>query len=708
VRRAARRAEPFNGRDRGAKPPSEVRLAADIGGTFTDVAVFDETTGALAFGKTLSTPARLVDGINTGVERAGADYASAGLFLHGSTIAVNTILERTGARTALITTEGFRDVYEIGRINRPDSYNLFFHKHEPLVERALRFEVAERVLAEGDVLVPLDEAAVEALAHRLARVGIEATAILFLHCYRNPAHEARAKAILEARCPAMFVSASHELSQEYREFERCSTVVANAYIGPRVRSYLGEIDAHLRSAGFGGSFLVVQSTGGLYEADQARAACVRMLESGPAAGVIGTQALCHALGRDNAIAFDMGGTTAKAGVIHRGEALTTGAALLGGYDQALPVQIAMMHIFEVGTGGGSIARVEDGALRVGPQSAGAQPGPACYGLGGREPTVTDANLVLGRLHPDRFLGGEMRLHLAAAEAALRAKVAQPLGLGLTAAADGILRVAATAMSYAVKGVTTERGLDAGDFALVAYGGAGPLHAADVARELGIRSVIVPDAPGVFSAIGMLFADLRYDFVRTWFVRLDQAPFDELERIYGEMEAEGRRAIAGASVGPGAVTAKRAADMRYAGQEHAVTVDLPLELFAGGDRAGIKRHFDAMHELRYGTSAPDERAEIVSLRTTVTGVMRKPPRTTIKAGDARPVAAAFAGTRPVYFREAAGFVDTPTYARSALLAGNRLDGPALVEEHASTTVLGPGDRLEVDALGDLVIAVAGRR
>ena len=685
-----------------------MRVAVDIGGTFTDVAVFDDTTGALAVGKTLSTPEHLVDGINAGVAKAGTDYTSADLFLHGSTIAVNTILERTGARTALITTEGFRDVYEIGRINRPDSYNLFFQKHEPLVERALRFEVAERVLADGEVLVPLDEAAVEALADRLPGLGIEATAILFLHCYKNPAHEARAKAILEARCPAMFVSASHELSQEYREFERCSTVVANAYIGPRVRGYLGEIDAHLRGAGFRGSFMVVQSTGGLYEAEQARSACVRMLESGPAAGVIGTQALCHALGRENAIAFDMGGTTAKAGVIHRGEALTTGAALLGGYEKALPVQIAMMDIFEVGTGGGSIARVEDGALRVGPQSAGAAPGPACYGLGGIEATVTDANLVLGRLHAERFLGGEMRLSLAAANAALRANVADPLGLDVTAAADGILRIAATAMSYAVKGVTTERGLDVGDFALVAYGGAGPLHAAEVARELGIRTVIVPDAPGVFSAIGMLFADLRHDFVRTWFVRLDQAPFDELERIYVEMESDGRRAIAGASVAPHAVTVKRAADMRYVGQEHAVTVDLPLPLFAAADRAGIKCCFDAMHELRYGTSAPDERAEIVSLRTTVTGVMSKPPRITIKSGDPRPVVSALGGTRPVHFREAGGFVETPTYARAALLAGNRIAGPALVEEHASTTVLGPDDALEVDAFGDLVIAVAGRR
>src|SRR5215510_1281752 len=416
-----------------------IRLAADIGGTFTDIAVFDERTGALAFGKTLSTPQRLVDGIDKGVEKAGSDFRSAGLFLHGSTVAINTILERTGARTALLVTEGFRDIYEVGRINRPDAYNLFFRKHVPLIERALRFEVQERVLADGEIERPLDEDEILALGEQLEKLGIEACAILFLNCYARPEHEARAKAILEKRHPAMFVSASHELSQEYREFERCSTVAANAYVGPMVRRYVSEIDEHIRQAGFTGSFLVVQSTGGLYEAAQAQSQCVRMLESGPAAGVIGTQALCRTLGIDNAIAFDMGGTTAKAGVIYKGEPLTTGAALIGGYDQALPVQIAMMDIFEVGTGGGSIACVVEGGLRVGPQSAGAAPGPACYGLGGTEPTVTDANLLLG---------GEMPLDAKAAEAAL-ARVAKPLGMDATAVADGILRIAATAMSYAV-------------------------------------------------------------------------------------------------------------------------------------------------------------------------------------------------------------------------------------------------------------------
>ena len=396
-----------------------------------------------------------------------------------------------------------------------------------------------------------------------------------------------------------------------------------------------------------------------------------MLESGPAAGVIGTQALCHTMGLRNAIAFDMGGTTAKAGVIHDGEALTTGQALIGGYEKALPVQIAMMDIFEVGTGGGSLARVVEGGLRVGPESAGAAPGPACYGLGGTRPTVTDANLLLGRLGADRFLGGEMILDVEAARRSLQTEVADPLGMDTIAAADGILRIAATTMSYAVKGVTTERGLDAGDFVLVAYGGAGPLHAVDVAREIGIRKVIIPHAPGYFSAFGMLYSDLRYDYVRTWFTRLDNASFDGIESVYRELEAQGRGSIANASIAPEDIRIKRAADMRYVGQEHAVTVEIPVEVFDAQDRDAIKRLFDAMHEQRYGTSAPQERAEIVSLRSTVTGVMKKPdlPRAG-RGAEGRAIRQRPAGIGRSSSTKPAASVETPTYA-SARLTGGKL-------------------------------------
>jgi N-methylhydantoinase A len=684
-----------------------LRIAVDIGGTFTDLAAFDERGERLTFGKALSTHDALADGIRNCLEGAAVEVQDAYLFLHGTTIAINTLLERTGAQTALLITRGFRDIYEIGRINRPDAYNLFFGKHEPLVKRSWRHEVEERMLADGSVYVPLNEEQVRGLARDLKARGVEAVAILLLHSYRNPEHERRVEEILREELPGVFVSSSHRLSQEYREFERVSTVAANAYIGPRVDTYLEQLDRSLREDRFGGDFYVVQSTGGLFPVNEARRDCVRMLESGPAAGVIGAQAICAQLGLSDAIAFDMGGTTAKAGVISDGKPLTSSHALIGGYERALPIQIPMMDIFEVGTGGGSIARLAEGnALRVGPQSAGSMPGPACYGRGGAEPTVTDANLLLGRLDAEHFLGGEMKLDTEAARRAVL-RIAEPLKLDPMQAAEGILRIAATAMSYAVKGVTTERGLDAGKFTMVVYGGAGPLHASAIAREIGIRRVLIPFSPGHFSAYGMLFSDLRRDYVRSCFQKLAGAPFDVFENLYGEMEAAGRQAVEQSAVRPEKVTVLRYADMRYIGQEHAVTVELDRELFASQDRAAIKEQFDTVHQLRYGTCAPKELAELVSLRVTVIGEVPKPPRIHLAPGAAEPAADALRGRKPVYFRESGGFVATPVYRRAALMADNRIAGPALIEEHASTTLLAPNDTLTVDAMGNLDLGIGGK-
>jgi N-methylhydantoinase A len=678
-----------------------LRIAADVGGTFTDVAVFDEGTGRIHLGKTLTTPAKLIEGMSNGVDKAGARFADAHLFLHGTTVAINALLERKGARTALVTTKGFRDIYEIGRVNRPEAYNLFFRRHRPLVERALRIEVDERIDAEGKVLRPLDTAEIEAIATRLRAEGVTAVAILFLHSYRNPDHEIRARDVIAAALPDVFVTASHELSQEYREFERTSTVAANAFIGPTVQRYLAQTEGFLDEAGFGGKFLIVQSTGGLYDAHQASRECIRMLESGPAAGVIGTRELCAATGLRNAIAFDMGGTTAKAGVILEGVELTANQVMIGGYAEGLPVQIPMIDIEEVGTGGGSIARVvAGGALRVGPESAGAVPGPVCYRGGGTEPTVTDANLLLGRLAPDLFLGGEMALDLDGAHRAMEERVAGPLGLTVAEAADGVIRIAVTQMANVVKRVTTARGLDARDFAMVAYGGAGPLHAVLVARELQIPRVIIPNAPGHFSAYGMLVSDLRRDFVRTLFARLAEAPFERFDAIFGEMEARGRAEIEAAAAAPIEAVVKHAADMRYVGQEHAVTVEIPGKLFSRRDIEGIKARFDAVHVQRYGYSSPDESAEIVSLRLSVVGSIAKPALAPIpRSGGADPDGALI-GVRKVDFGVLGGLRETPVYDRARLAAGHAVAGPALIQEYASTTVLPPGDRLAVDALGNL--------
>ncbi len=688
---------------------ANLRIAVDIGGTFTDMACFDETTGSISFGKALSTHGQLVEGIQNTLDSAGVDLSNGYLFLHGSTIAINTLLERSGAKTALLITEGFRDIYEIGRVNRSDAYNLFFSKHVPLVPRSLRYEVSERLRADGSLHKALDESAVRELAKHLKSQQIEAVAVLLLHSYRNPDHEQRVKAILHEELPHAFITASHELSQEYREFERVSTAVANAYVGPRVSAYLGELESHLGDNGFKGNFYAVQSTGGLFPVEHARRDCVRMLESGPAAGVIGAQAICAQLGLPDAIAFDMGGTTAKAGVISQGRPLTTGSALIGGYEKALPIQIPMMDIFEVGTGGGSIARLELGnSLRVGPQSAGSMPGPVCYGRGGTNPTVTDANLILGRLDEANFLGGEMPLYLEAATSVMNDKIANPLGLDSTRAADGILRIAVTQMSHAVKAVTTERGLDAGSFTMVVYGGAGPLHASAIARELGIRTVLIPYAPGYFSAYGMLFSDLRYDYVKSVFRKLESLSFDEIEAIYSQMENEGRQAISASQVRPEEIVFERAADMRYVGQEHAVSVDLDKRFFEQQDSQAIKSYFDEVHQVRYGTCAPQEPADIVSLRVTVSGRMKKPPRNEVAVGSALPEPTALRGHKPVFFRSESSFVTTAVYTRSKLKRGNEINGPALIEEHASTTVVQPGDYLIVDMYGNLQLSIGSER
>jgi N-methylhydantoinase A len=431
-----------------------------------------------------------------------------------------------------------------------------------------------------------------------------------------------------------------------------------------------------------------------------------MLESGPAAGVIGTRELCRLIGIDHAIAFDMGGTTAKAGVVIDGAELTTGSVMVGGYAEGLPVQIPMVDIQEVGTGGGSIARViGEGAMRVGPESAGADPGPVCYGLGGVEPTVTDANLVLGRLSPTNFLGGEMRLDAKGAEESVRTRLAEPLGIDMMEAADGIVRIAVATMSNVVKRVTTERGLDVRDFAMVAYGGAGPLHAVLIARELQIGRVIIPNSPGHFSAFGMLVSDIRRDFVRTLFTRLADAPFALFDDVYAEMAERGRREVEDASPARLELVTSYAADMRYIGQEHAVTVELPAELLRGRDLAGIKRRFDEVHAVRYGYHAADENAEIVSLRVSVTGRIPKPEPRWLETAEGTDASSAIREVRPVRFGVLGGTMDTPVYDRTKFRAGHAFTGPALVEEHASTTVIAPGDRVSVDPYGNLHIEVS---
>ena len=683
-----------------------MRLAVDIGGTFTDVVVFDEDKKSLALTKALSTPAELAKGVQEGITKAAIRLDAVLSLIHGSTVVVNAIIERTGAKTALVTTKGFRDVYEIGRINRPESFNPRFRKHRPLVPRENIFEVSERMLADGSVRTPLDEQEARDVARIIREEGFQAAAVLFLHSYRAPEHEVRMCEILREADPNLFVSASHELSREYREYERTSTVAANAYVGPKVSQYLGDLERRLRGSGFAGNLMIMQSNGGLSDVELARRQCIQMMESGPAAGVVGTMALCEMLDLEAAIAFDMGGTTAKASVIRRGEPSLSPDYFIGGYNEGLAVRIPVLDIVEVGTGGGSIGWLDEGGgLHVGPRSAGAEPGPASYGRGGTEPTVTDANVILGRLSPERFLGGEMRLNRDAAESALRERLADPLGVNLERAASGMLQVAISAMANAVRHVTLERGLDPRDFTLVAYGGGGPLHAASVAKELSIRTIIIPQAPGHFSAVGMLMADFRRDYVQTLFARMDDLEMAELEDEFKKLEAEGRNALEASGIPTERIVFERAADMRYVGQEHAVAVRVPATMGDEAARAEIKKLFDDAHELRYSHSAPGESADIVSLRVSAIGRLGKPEFPKIPLGDATPPLAARRATRSVIF-EGTGTLEAAVFDRTKLLQGNVIPGPAIIEEVASTTVVEPGDTVIVNAYGHLIMTLGG--
>jgi N-methylhydantoinase A len=682
-----------------------LRVAADIGGTFTDIVVFDETSASLRLAKTLSTPADLARGVRDGLAKSEVPLAQVVSLIHGSTVVINAVVERRGAKTALVTTKGFRDVYEIGRINRPESFNPRFRKHRPLVPREMIFEVSERMLADGSVRTPLDEQEASEVARILKEEDVEAVAVLFLHSYRSPQHELRMCEILRDTDARLFISASHELSREYREYERTSTVVANAYVGPRVSKYLGDLERGLENDGFHGSLMIMQSNGGLSDVELARRQCIQMMESGPAGGVVGAMAYCETLGLEAAIAFDMGGTTAKACVIRRGEPSLSPDYFIGGYNEGLAIRIPVLDIVEVGTGGGSIAWLDEGgALHVGPRSAGAEPGPVSYGRGGVEPTVTDANVILGCLSPERFLGGEMRLDQKAAEDALRERLATPLNVSLERAASGMLQVATSAMANAVRHVTLERGLDPRDFALIAYGGGGPLHAASVARELSIGTVIIPQAPGHFSALGMLMADFRRDYVQTLFRRLDDLEMPELEEQFRTLETEGKNALEQSGISGDRIVFERAADMRYVGQEHSVAVRMPASVADESARDEIKRRFDEAHDLRYSHSAPDEGADIVSLRVSAIGRLAKPAFPTILAGVVAPPAEAERGTRSVIF-EGHGSLPAKVFDRALLRAGNVIVGPAIIEELASTTVVEPGDTVTVNRYGHLMMRLA---
>jgi N-methylhydantoinase A len=668
-----------------------LRIGVDIGGTFTDLVALDEGTGAVVNAKALSTPRALLEGVLHCVDQAGVRLEDCRLVIHGTTIGINALIEGKGGRTGLVTTEGFRDVLEIGRGNFLRMYDVLYRRPTPLVPRGRCLEVPERLDARGEVLVPLDENAVRAAAKRLADEGVQAVALVFLFSYRNPAHEQRAAEILERALPGVSVSVSHRLTQEWREYERTSTTVVNAYLQPIVGRYLGEFGQGLAGRGFTGQVLITQSNGGAFSLDAARSKPVHTIESGPAAGAVGCASLARVLGLDRSISFDMGGTTAKCAIVDHGLVGTTDEYHVDGR----PLRIPVIDIKEVSAGGGTIAWIDaGGALTLGPQSAGAEPGPVCYALGGTAPTVTDANVLLGRIDGARFLGGTMPLDAPAAARVLDEQLAQPLGLGRDTAAAGVVRLADVKMALAVRGITTERGLDPRDYALVAYGGGGPLHAVAIARELGIPRIVIPPLPSTFSAWGMLATDLRHDLVRTVLAPFEGTDAGWAQARYTEMHHE----IASILPGTGAPLMHRAADLRYLGQEHTVTVSV-ADL---ADWTRLRKEFDAAHERAYGYMAPDVEVQLINLRLTVVYPLERPRLPSL---DRRSSGAAPFTTRRVFSMAADDLLDFRVFQRDALRVGDSLQGPAVIEEPGTTTVVDVGDTLSIESHGCLMIQIA---
>jgi N-methylhydantoinase A len=667
------------------------RLAIDVGGTFTDVVELLPGTGELRFDKVATTPESPAVGVLDAVGLAAAGIGEIGMFTHGTTLGLNALLTRTGARAAVIGTRGFRDVYLLGRTDRRTNYDITYSKPEPLLERYDTFEVTERSLFDGTVHKPLDIEDARRVARTVAERGYQSVAVAFLHSYANPAHELQMRDVLAEVAPEVVVTLSHELSREYREYERTSTAVLDAYVKPIVRRYLHELEGELAGRGFTGRFLMTRSGGGAMTVATAREQPVSLILSGPAGGVIGAAAFAELIGQPNLITIDMGGTSLDASLILDGEpVLYQGAEF-----EELPINTPSLYIHTIGAGGGSIAHLDAaGALQVGPRSAGAIPGPASYGRGGTVPTFTDAALAIGYLGTDTPLGGKLVLDKVLAEKALSA-VAAELGLGVPALARGIVRISSTKIMGAVRSITVEVGRDPKDFALLSFGGGGGLVAVDVAAELGIPTVIVPPGQGAFSAFGMLMADVQHDFARTLVSPLNELEPEQVEEAYASMAAEAEEVLA--AEGFPAVLS-RSLDVRYTGQEHSVTV-------AFDSLSTVEESFARLHERQYGHTMTDP-IEVTTLRLRATGSVDKPQLPllgTRASGRPEPD-----GTRAVHVSDEQPEVPYTLYTREALLAGDEIAGPAVIAEHTATTVIHAGDHLRVGAYGELVITVGGDR
>jgi N-methylhydantoinase A len=677
------------------------RVGIDSGGTFTDVCLFEEESGHIEVWKLSSTPAdpseAVAAGIIEGLARVGATPSEIAYFGHGTTVATNALIQGKGAPTGLLATEGFRDLLEIGRQKRPDLYDPQADKPPVLVPRAWRREVPERLRHDGRIEIPLDEAAVRSAARALREAGVAAVAICFLYSFVASRHEEIAKRILKEEFPEAFVSASHEVAPEFREFERLSTTVVNAYLGPVMQGYLAGIMTRLAGLGVPVAPHITQSNGGVIGCATAAQLPMRTILSGPSTGVVGAEIVGRLAGAPDLITFDMGGTSTDVALLRGGAVPLAGQAQVHGY----PLKAPMLDIHTVGAGGGSIAHVDAGGLlKVGPRSAGADPGPVAYARGNTAPTVTDANIVLQTLNPTHLLGGRMPVRQGLAITAIDG-LAAALGMERIPTAQGIVAVVTANMARAIRVISVERGHDPRDYALLAFGGAGPLHAARLARELEISRIIVPPSPGILCAMGLLLTDLRADFAATRRLPLVDSAVTPLRAVFAGLEAEAEAWFNQERVAPEARRIARSVDMRYAGQNYELPVALPDAPVGADTIAALADGFATAHRRRYGFLAEEEPVELVTFRVEATGRVRKAEFEPHPRSGADP-SEALAGRREVWLPEAGGFVAAPIYARERLFHGNEIAGPAIVEQMDATTLVLPGMVGRVDPHLNLVL------
>ncbi|SOE93425.1 N-methylhydantoinase A [Burkholderia sp. D7] len=679
------------------------RLGVDSGGTFTDVCMFDDATGRLKIWKVPSTPADpslgIANGVIEGLKTVGAEAGEISFLGHGTTVATNALIELRGGKTGLVVTDGFRDLLEIGRQKRPSLYDMNAEKPQALVTRDLRIEVRERLRANGEVELALDEDGVRAAAQKFADADVKAVAICFIYGFLNTAHEQRALEIVREMLPGVFVCASHQVAPEFREYERLSTTVVNAYLGPIMQRYIQRLQTRFNELGLRVAPQLTQSNGGVIGFETAAGLPVRTVLSGPSTGVVAAQEIGQLAGYENLITFDVGGTSSDVALLQGGHCALTGEANVHGY----PIKAPMLDIHTVGAGGGSIAYVDSGGLlKVGPRSAGADPGPVCYGRGNVEPTVTDANIVLQTLNPVEILGGRMKVRRDLALDAMQ-RLAEQLGIGVMETAQGIVSVVTANMAKAIRVISVQRGHDPRDYALMAFGGAGPLHAARLAQELDMTRIVVPLTPGALCALGLLLTDLRADFALSRALRLAPESLDPIEQGFKVLDAQAQDWFTREGIEANQQSTKRTADMRYLGQNYELSVPVPGGPVTEATLAQLAVGFEQVHRQRFGFIAEGETIQFVTLRVEAAG--RVPKAKFAAAPSAGPDAsAALIGRREVYMAEAGAFVDCPIYSRDRLASGNTFRGPAIVEQMDATTVVLPNMNATVDPYLNLILEI----